>query len=624
MDRIRTKRLIYSLLGIALLFGGLGLRLVWLQLGLGHHRSSAVYMDAVRQRSDGIVVDIGRGQFVDRNGIPLTGEIVQALAAFPAFGMPRGTPQEVREVADALQVSPQALNRWLRGVKAPAAAVWNGAGDSEDSGSVPLGLTERQASAIRSAGLFGVEVLPYRNRYLRTQRSIHAIGYISQDPARLTRLYGNRRRAGDGAGGGLNKTDPIGGAGLERSLDRLLRGAGKTVVYQVTDAAKRPLAGLGMRTRAPDNPHYPLQVATTLDAGIQREAEQAMIEAGVKAGAAVVLDAEDGDILAMVSLPQFDPNHIGAKGTDERNHAITAYAPGSVFKTVTLAAALESGIADPHTLFHCTGTYGRYGLKCWKHDGHGELTLQEAFAESCNVAFATLAEKMDPAWIQITAERLGLGRRIGWSAEAFADGKPLRLLEEEEAGAIFASRQAAYRDGGVRTGTGIGQRDVRVTPLQAANMVVTLLHGGRVAAPRFVSEIRYADGGTLAKLPRQTAMSRYGHIRPQTAGAVLEAMRAVVTEGTARRALAGAGWPLAGKSGTAELAGKWQGRNDHWFVGFGPANAAPRYAIAVLIQAQPGGLRNRAAAVFGDMMARMLKLDRSHPGSSGAAPAGRR
>src|SRR5690606_10343417 len=136
---------------------------------------------------------------------------------------------------------------------------------------------------------------------------------------------------------------------------------GPTVVYQVTDAAKRPLAGLGMRTKSPDNPHYPLQVRTTLDAAIQSATQQAMAEAGIRMGAAVVLDAETADILAMVSLPSFDPMHIGAKGTDERNHAITAYAPGSVFKTVTMAAALESGTAQPGTLFHCSGEYGRYG-----------------------------------------------------------------------------------------------------------------------------------------------------------------------------------------------------------------------------------------------------------------------
>lgn len=600
-----------GLLLIVLLFGVLCIRLAWAQLGIGNDRNAAVSANAVHQRSDAIVVDDGRGQFLDRNGEPLTGDVVQAMVAFPAFGMPRGTDQALRQAADSLEVDVPTLAHWLRGIEAPQA--WRRSGRASDSAD---SLTEKQASVVRNADLFGVSVLPYRIRYPASLAPLHAIGYISQDPERLMRVYGDRV-----ASGSVKLSDAIGGAGLEKSLDRFLRGAGPTEVYQLTDAAKRPLAGLGMRTKSPDNPHYPLQVRTTLDAAIQRAVQQAMTDADIRMGAAVVLDAANADILAMVSLPSFDPTHVGSKGMDERNHAITAYAPGSVFKAVTMAAALESGAAHPGTLFHCTGAYGRYGLKCWKHDGHGELSLKEAFAESCNVAFAALAEQMDPAWIQVTGLRLGLGQRVGWSTDAFMDGKPLRLLEEEEAGAIFPDKQEAYRDGGVRTGTGIGQRDVRVTPLQAANMVVTLLHGGQAAAPRIVSEIRYADGGSLAKLPRQSLPSDYGHIRPQTAEAVLEAMRAVVTEGTARRALASSRWPLAGKSGTAELAGKWQGRNDHWFVGFGPAAGKPRYAVAVLIQAQRDGLRNRAATVFGDIMERIRSLDRPHPEPRAAAQA---
>ena len=224
------------------------------------------------------------------------------------------------------------------------------------------------------------------------------------------------------------------------------------------------------------------------------------------------------------------------------------------------------------------------------------------------MVFAAIAEKLDPAWIQITAERLGLGRQVGWHAESFMDGKPLRLLEEEEKGVIFAQKKMAY-DGGVRTGTGIGQRDVRVTPLQAANMVVSILHGGRVAAPRIVTELRYADGDLAASLPGRNADSKYGRIRPETARALLKAMRLVATSGTAAGALGKAAWPLAGKSGTAELAGTSKGRNDHWFVGYGPAKGTPRYAVAVLIREQPSGLRNRAAAVFGKVMEHLRQLD---------------
>ncbi|WP_276356365.1 peptidoglycan D,D-transpeptidase FtsI family protein [Cohnella caldifontis] len=608
--RGRRSRMIRLLLLLTLLFGLAEVRLAWVQLGRfpAAAPGSGIPEAAFAQRSDSLTVDPGRGAFLDRKGRPLTNEPVRTLAAFPLNGMPRGPEQAVRQAAESIGASTGQLEEWLRTLRSPD--VWRPPGTRR-----ALALTPEQQSRIRAAALLGVYVLPYSNRYPSAIEPLHAIGYVSQDPERLSRLYADRL-----AQQRMKRSDPIGGSGLERSLDRFIRGAGPTRVSQVTDAGRRPLNGLGLRTESPANPHYPLRVVTTLDLDIQREVLETLKAAGVKEGAAVVLDAANADVLAMASLPGFDPERIGAPGTDERNRAITAYAPGSVFKTVTLAAALESGTADLDTEFRCDGAYGRYGLQCWKPEGHGVLTLEEAFEESCNVAFAEVAEKLDPAWIQITAERLGLGRQVGWSAARFLDGKPLRLLGEEEAGAVFADKKTA-RDGGVRTGTGIGQRDVRVTPLQAANLVVTLLHGGRVSAPRVVSEIRYADGGLAAKLEPQLSPSKYGVIRPETASAVLKAMRGVVTDGTARRALSSAAWPLAGKSGTAEQEGESRGRNDHWFVGYGPAKGKPRYAVAVLIRDQPAGLRNRAGAAFGQIMERLRLRELRSRQAAAAVPA---
>ena len=145
------------------------------------------------------------------------------------------------------------------------------------------------------------------------------------------------------------------------------------------------------------------------------------------------------------------------------------------------------------------------------------------------------------------------GRRVGWATDAFIDGKPLRLLEEEQSGVIFLDKQSAY-DGGVRTGTGIGQRDVRVTPLQAANLVVTLLHGGQMAAPRIVSEIRYADGGLMANFPRQLWTRNTGRFSRRRRLPCLRRCEQSSPRNS-KHALASAPWPLAGKSGTAELRG---------------------------------------------------------------------
>ncbi|RED65626.1 peptidoglycan D,D-transpeptidase FtsI family protein [Cohnella lupini] len=591
MNKDWAVRGFHVLLLLAVIFGVEGARLAWLQLGFGGAQtaSQSLNRNAVEQRSDELLLDSGRGRFRDRNGTLITGTTVQSLAAFPDNGHPRGMESEVKLLADSLGVEQSELDSWLKELREPE--VWTKSNDHR-----AMNLSEQQINAAMKANLLGVSVLPYPNRYPADTTPLHAIGFISQHPNQVRQIYEHQV-----AEHHMSTANSIGGAGLEKSLDRWLQGVAPTTVLQVTDATRRPLAGLGLRMIAPDNPHFPLQVTTTLDLNIQHIVEKVFDRYGIHKGAAVVLDASNADILSMVSLPRLDPYHVGGEGTDVRNHALVAAPPGSVFKTVTLAAALESGVTHWGEKFHCDGHYGKYGLQCWKEGGHGDLTLEQAYAESCNVVFAGLAERMDPAWLQITAERMGLGRQIGWSSDKFLDGKPLRLLGEEEAGSIFLSKETA-KDGGVRTGSGIGQRDVRVTPLQAANMAVTILHKGRVSSPRIVKEIRYADGDLMTTFPFQSDKSKYGQIEPRTAAYLMQGMLSVVESGTAKQALSGSIWPLAGKSGTAELAGKQKARNDQWFIGYGPAAGTPRYAISVLIEDQPAGLRNRGATVFGAIM----------------------
>lgn len=590
MNRDWKWRGLLLLLLIAILFGVEGARLAWLQLSFGSTQATSqrLIRSAVLQRTDILQLDDGRGQFRDRKGKLLTGVNVQSLAAFPDDGLVRGEAQEIRLIASSLGIDSAKFMEWLVNLRQPE--VWR-----ESNSSRILSLSKKQVEAIEAAKLRSVAVLPYRLRYPIHIKPIHAIGYISQHPERVQQLNESDQHSP------MKLTTSIGGMGLEKSMDRLLQGDAPTTVIQVSDAARHPLEGLGLRLSSPDNPHFPLQVTTTIDLDIQQLLVKAFEKHGVKEGAGVVLDVNNADILAMASFPALNPYRIGADQSDEHNHALIGAPPGSIFKLVTLAAALESEVTSWDELFECNGHYHKYGLKCWREEGHGVLSLKEAFAESCNVVFAKLAERMDPAWIQITGERMGLGRTVGWHTDKFTDGEPLRLLEEEEAGAIFLSRAAAI-DGGVRTGTGIGQRDVRVTPLQAANMIVTILHNGKVLSPRIVNNIRYADGGLMTSLPAHNNGSKYGVIEKSTAELLREGMLSVVLEGTASKSLAGSIWPLAGKSGTAELAGNKKARNDQWFVGYGPADEHPRYALAVLIEDQPAGLRNRAATVFGDIM----------------------
>ncbi|HUC91366.1 MAG TPA: penicillin-binding transpeptidase domain-containing protein [Paenibacillus sp.] len=590
------KRRIFVL---AAAFAGLAavylMRLFLLQGGgLPSAEKNGLVVQAVRQRQEVLVLDTGRGDFVDRYGAPITGGAIYGVAAFPAASGGRVDAAAARRLAAAMDVEYEMLADWLAGLKEPD--WWRGA----DGNGPPAAFPEALDKAIRTAGVPGVYLLPYHIRYAGDKTGIHAIGFIGQHPELTARLYAPELARGD-----RSLSDTVGGIGLERSLDRLLQGAGPTVAYR-SRSAEADTRGIRaadeLKVKAPDNPYFPLTVVTTLDLGLQRKLEAYAARNGLKEGAIVVLDARNADIAAIVSRPELDPFSI-SEGADETvNRALRAAAPGSVFKLVTEAAALETGRLHPKETFHCEGEYGKYGLSCWLPGGHGRLTLIEALAQSCNVAFAEIAERLTADELDRTADRLGLGRRVGWQAAKSGEppGPVGRLLEEEEAGRIFA-RIPRRRDGGLLAQTGIGQRDVSVTPLQAANLMVTLLHGGDVSAPRIVKEIRYADGRLMARLPARRAPSRFGRVSPATASALLQGMEAVVSAGTGKP-LQRAQWRLAGKSGTAQaVAVNGAPVNHQWFVGYGPVES-PRYAVAVLAGNRPAGSANQATALYRGVM----------------------
>lgn len=631
-------------------------RLAWLQLMPGSSSAAVVYSShtnrggwqrlSVVQRQRNLVLDTGRGDFYDRNGLAITGETYSGVALFPVRKESRGSEEALAELGELLGVTTDHLIKKWDEVREPV--FWKTEGEEQ-----PMRLNDEQAMRIEKLRLNGIRVLPYRNRYLPQFEPKHVIGFTSQHPEWLQAVH-----PAELASGKRKLTEQVGGAGLEKSLDKLLRGVGTTSVSYFIDGRNAPLHGLDLRITQPGNRYYPLKAITTLDLKLQNEIEAYADAQGLKEGAIVVLDADNADIIAMVSRPKLKLGQfLSADGTEWANHALKAVAPGSVFKLVTEAAALEAGAVHMREKFFCNGEYGKYGLSCWKEGGHGLLTLQEGLAQSCNIAFATIAERLKAAELQRTADALGIGRKAGWHREsAFGPfTAPLRLLEEEEAGQLFASinaaesgeigkhggksggksgmsraelgesgagsgesgeseaeREAALAavDGGVLAQSGIGQRDVRMTPLQAANLIVTLLNEGRVMEPRLVSEIRYAGGQRMVKLPAQRAQRGSGRIKPATAHALLRGMQAVVDHGTGRSIRQGL-WAVAGKSGTAEAERAGIARNHQWFAGYGPVKK-PRYAVAVLVENKPPGSANQATKLFRGVMDIAARLT-EHP-----------
>ncbi|GAA0138181.1 penicillin-binding protein 2 [Paenibacillus sp. YSY-4.3] len=584
MTLLRKKRIFYILIGFTLMLCLFAVRIVWIQIASAEKTISASGMTmnelAVRQREEGIELDPGRGQFLDRYGEPLTGKAVWVPVLFPLKNLP--DTAHIHEVADLLGITAAELEeKWSR-LQYPY--IWQTA-----EVQAPRALPGNEAE--RWSQVSGFRILPYMERYLEEKSGKQWLGYVSQRPDFIRSLYGQNNRA-------LPLTLQVGASGLERTFDPLLRGIGSTRAAFTVDGQKRPISGLGLRLTSANDRYYPLSVRTTVDRTIQQRLEGLTEQMGMREGAVVVLDAAQGDVVAMVSRPFFNPRHIDLEQGNWSNHAVKAAVPGSIFKTVIAAAALEEGVASPSEMFQCTGHYGRYGLSCWKEGGHGTITLEEAFAQSCNVVFAELGERLTAESIERTADKLGLGRTVGWQDPSFRGGPVLRQMDQEEAGAVFA--KGVSPDGGVRAQTALGQRDVMMSPLQAANLVVTLLHDGKVAAPRLAQDIYFRNGVRMLELPPQTAPSSYGAISPVTARILRGWMKEVVKQGTGQT-LQNAQWHLAGKSGTSQVVSAGKPANHQWFIGYGPVEQ-PRYAVAVLVKNRRTGAPHQATELFRRVM----------------------
>ena len=250
----------------------------------------------------------------------------------------------------------------------------------------------------------------------------------------------------------------------------------------------------------PSNPFYPLQIQTTLDYDIQVKAEELVERHQIKKGGLILLDIESNSILASVSRPQMDMSNPfyndGAK-----NMMLTAHIPGSVFKTVIAAAAIEHQIVSGDRLFDCHLTiHGEVD----EQFNHGRLNFMNSFAASCNQTFATLAQELselDPNIIETYAKKLGIIDLVGWEGDVFQFEK-FRQLSDEETGSVFLRDEERHDKKLIRQ-TGIGQQSVRITPLSAANMMATIARGGDKQMVRAVASIKYKNGTDLYKFHRK-------------------------------------------------------------------------------------------------------------------------
>ncbi|MEW5784839.1 MAG: penicillin-binding protein 2 [Bacillota bacterium] len=512
------RRIMYLLFILSVCFLWLVVRLFQVQV----LKSSALSQEAVQQRLQSTVLLDNRGNIQARDERSLLdGRLEIGLLAFP--GQYRGREAEIISSLTSIQGIEQI--------------------NTPPHGMLPFWITPALNQKISPVftSLPGLIPVSKMERYGPGALAAHVVGYLRESEGR-------------------------GVSGLELAFDRELSMGQRTVLAAVVDGHSRLIPGIGYRIRRAE--FYSSNVVTTIDLDLQRAVEQIM-DRRIRQGAVVVLNPSNGDILAMASRPGFNAAsltvHLQQDQDSLINRALWEYQPGSIFKIVVAAAALEEDLVGLFDTFFCPGGVTVDGLyiPCSNLHHDQEITLVEAFAHSCNTAFIRLALELGPEKIYQYARSLGFGEVTG-------------LPIGERAGYLPAVAEMA----GARTqaNTAIGQGPVQTTPLQVAAVMALIANGGREIQPRLVLALTDAYGREI-----RTFSPRRGQnvLSFSTVNKLKYLLQAVVAEGTGRPA--GTTQAMLGaKTGTAQSGRLRDGREvlNHWIAGLYPLEKT-RAAIVV-------------------------------------------
>ena len=453
---------------------------------------------------------------------------------------------------------------------------------------------------------------------------------------------------------GYDANDLVGRGGVEEVYDRDLKGESGMQTVAVNRLGR--VTGI-LETKEPQPGN---DLVLSIDLNVQRAAEQALEDwmafarrtpdkNGVRAapsGAAIVVDVKTGRLVAMASNPTFDPSRFGARipqkeyerlfgekaGDPMVSRAVQGlFAPGSTFKLVSTAAAVEAGRAPLHGTYNCPGALrvGNSSKRNFEGRGIGRINLYTTLVESCDTVYYQFAmdewytdqnlvdagqkprevlQKMardfgfgSPTGVDLPDERGGLIRDRESIRKAWNDNKDYycKLMTDPSQTPYqqAISRENCEEGWRYRLGSAandyVGQGDVLVTPLQMAMAYAALANGGTLYSPRVAKAVIGPDGKVVRriqpKVVRKLTAGSDPIVRPETLSYIGSSLAAVPTEGTARGAFLGyphGRVPIAGKTGTAEVNGK---HDTSWFASYGPVGD-PRYAVVVMVeQAGTGG-----------------------------------
>ncbi len=583
------RRFIISSLIVVCVFFVLALRLWYLQvLGVDHYRDLSE-----RNRIRHVAIQAPRGSVFDRHGTLL----VDNRPAFTVSALRQEVDdrkQLFHSLSGLLEVDEEQLEeRWQAGQGLPR---YRPLPLLEDVGRQAM--EKVQENSVDLPGIL-VEVKPFR-AYPYGEMAAHLFGYLGEvTESELIQPEFSGYRSGE----------MVGKTALERMFEGRLRGTAGQKRIEV-NVRGRELRQLTTRSPLPGQRLY-----LTIDAALQQAAETALVD---KAGAVVALDVRNGEILAFVSRPTFDPA-LFARGVssdewreliDNPQHPMTnkvlrgQYPPGSTFKMVVALAALEAGTVTPSTKFDCAGSFklgNSYEYRCWKKRGHGVVDLHKAIKESCDVWFYRAGLETGIDRIASAAQRLGLGQPTGFPFGGESSGLiPSRAWKKKRFGTSWYDGETVI--------SSIGQGFVLTTPLQLASMTAALANGGTVWKPQIVQKIVDLEGETdwllTPEKRTETAWSA------ESLKAVRDAMESVVND------VGGTAWRsrlkkvrFAGKTGTAQVVRRksdeeeeqaeddevipYQYRDHALFVSYAPADN-PQIAVAVVVE--HGGHGSSAAA----------------------------
>lgn len=416
----------------------------------------------------------------------------------------------------------------------------------------------------KSSDLPGVVVISRPDRlYPYNDLAAHVLGYVGEIEA--SELENLRRR-------GYQLQSTIGKDGVEKIYDSQIRGVdgGKKVEVDVYGTPLRILESL--------DPLPGGDMTLTIDLELQKIVESLL---GQREGAVVVMNVNNGEVLALASHPNYDPNIFISPKENWRwqqlkrkkfpfvNRALAIYPPGSLFKVITLTAALEEGLTTPDEVMNCPGHYNVNGriAKCWLKGGHGPVTVKEGLVWSCDIVFYELGKRLGPDLLAKYARAYGLGSRRGIDLPQEKKGTvPNKKWKERYL------KESWYAGDSINYG--IGQGFLEVTPLQMAVLYASLVRG-EILQPYVVADIKDKSGKVIYQGEKKVLGK--APIKENNLEIIKEALRDVVKRGTGV-AVNFAGVPAAGKTGTAENPGKPHA----WFVCFAPYSD-PEIVVAAFI-----------------------------------------